>query len=109
MEHELFSSTETLRELQVVLSRPKFEDWQPLNHRLLWIKFYQSVVTVIQPQTQVTACRDAKDNKFLELAVAANADILISSDIHLLELHPYNGIEIIRLSEFKTKYLNLSA
>ncbi|NOT16680.1 MAG: putative toxin-antitoxin system toxin component, PIN family [Sulfuriferula sp.] len=104
MDHELFSSPETLRELQLVLTRDKFEAWQPLVQRIAWARLYQDVTISIAPQDSVTDCRDVKDNKFLELAIAANADIIISSDIHLLELHPYHGIEIIKLSEFKLKY-----
>ena len=103
--HELFSSTEALRELQVVLSRPKFEAWQPLGQRLAWLKLYQSAVAMIEPQEKVTDCRDSKDNKFLELALAANAAVIVSSDVRLLELHPFRGIEIVGLRELKAGYL----
>lgn len=44
---------------------------------------------------KVRDCRDEKDNKFLELALAAKADLLVSSDIYLLELNPYR---VLRLS-----------
>lgn len=101
LNHEIFSSPECLQELHAVLSRPKFEAWQPLGQRLAWANLYQSAVTLIEPKERITDCRDAKDNKFLELAVAANADFIISSDIHLLELQPYRGIKIIRLQDFK--------
>ena len=104
VEHTLFSSPETLRELQIVLSRPKFETWQPLVQRLAWAKLYQLAVTMIEPTERIMDCRDIKDNKFLELAIAANADLIISSDIHLLELHPYRNIEILKLSAFSAKY-----
>ena len=105
IDHELFSSPEAMQELLVVLSRHKFEAWQPLSRRLAWAKMYQAGVTIIEPQEQVNDCRDQKDNKFLELAIAASVDIIVSSDIHLLELHPYRGIEVIRLNEFKSKYI----
>jgi hypothetical protein len=35
------------------------------------------------------ACHDAKDNKYLELAVAATGDVIISSDEDLLVLNPW--------------------
>lgn len=105
LDHELFSSAVTMRELQAVLSRSKFDAWQPIGQRLAWVKLYQAAVVIIEPQEYVTDCRDEKDNKFLELAIAAKADMIVSSDIHLLELHPYREIEILRLNDFKTKHI----
>jgi predicted nucleic acid-binding protein len=32
--------------------------------------------------------------------------VIVSSDVHLLELHPYRGIEILRLQDFKVKYID---
>jgi uncharacterized protein len=103
--HDIFSSLEAIKELQVVLSRTKFEVWQTLGNRLAWVKLYISVISMVELQERVYDCRDSKDNKFLETAIAAKADVLISSDIHLLELHPYRNIEILQLSEFKDKYI----
>jgi uncharacterized protein len=40
-------------------------------------------------------CRDANDNKCLELALAARASVLMSSDKDLLALHPWRGISIL--------------
>lgn len=103
--HELISSPSTLRELQAVLARPKFDAWQPLAQCLTWARLYQTATLIVEPTENVTDCRDAKDNKFLELALAAPADVIVSSDVHLLELHPYRGIEILRLQDFKVKYI----
>jgi uncharacterized protein len=58
-------------------------------------------VTIVETENVITECRDPKDNKFLELAVAAQAEILISSDVHLLEMHPFRGVQIMQLSAFK--------
>lgn len=48
----------------------------------------------------ITACRDPKDNKFLELAVAAKASCIITGDKDLLELHPFRGIPILTVNDF---------
>ena len=45
------------------------------------------------------------DDKFLELAVAAKADVLVSSDVHLLEMHPFRGVQILQLADFKRQIL----
>lgn len=42
----------------------------------------------------VTDCRDKKDNKYLELALAAQADLIITSDSDLLALNPWRGVRI---------------
>lgn len=55
------------------------------EHNALW--------TIIGQR--VTDCRDPKDNKFLEVAINAQATWLISGDTDLLVLHPYNDVQII--------------
>lgn len=104
LHHQLFASSAVLEELKTVLSRQKFDLWRPAQQRLAWFKRYQAAVTCVEPLEQVEDCRDPKDNKFLSLALAANADVLVASDIHLLELHPYRSIDILRLGEFKGQY-----
>ena len=51
-----------------------------------------------------TDCRDAKDNKFLELAVSGKADCIVSGDADLLVLNPFRGIPILTPREFLTRY-----
>jgi putative PIN family toxin of toxin-antitoxin system len=54
----------------------------------------------VEPTLRVTDCRDAKDNKYLELAAAADAEVIISSDDDLLVLDPWRGTRIIRPVQF---------
>ena len=44
---------------------------------------------------RVTACRDPKDDKFLELAISGHADLIVSGDADLLALNPFQGIPIV--------------
>ncbi len=48
----------------------------------------------------VTDCRDPTDNKYLELALAARANLIVSSDQDLLALHPWLGIPILRPADY---------
>ena len=41
----------------------------------------------------------------VELAIAAMADVLVSSDVHLLEMHPFRGVQILQLTDFKQQVL----
>ena len=105
LEHEVFTSPQTFNELVTVLARDKFNAWRPLPQRLVWAQLLREAITLIEPSTPITDCRDPKDNKFLELALAAQADVLVSSDIHLLEMHPFRGIPILSLAQFRQEML----
>ena len=48
------------------------------------------------------ACRDAKDAKFLALALDCQAVTLVSSDADLLVLHPWHEIPILTPAAFLT-------
>ena len=49
---------------------------------------------LVVPEQIVTICRDPKDNKVLEAALAGSADVVVSGDADLLALHPFEGIAI---------------
>jgi uncharacterized protein len=49
---------------------------------------------------KVTDCRDPKDDKYLELALAAGAETIVSSDDDLLVLHPWRGVRILRPADY---------
>ena len=53
----------------------------------------------------VKACRDPKDDMFLECALLASADLLIAGDKDLLVLGKYKGTHILTPAE----YVNLPA
>jgi hypothetical protein len=54
----------------------------------------------IEPEIEITECRGPKDNIFLELAVAGNADCIVTGDKDLLVLGPFRNIRIITPKEF---------
>jgi uncharacterized protein len=45
-------------------------------------------------------CSDPDDDKFLEAAIAAGADYVVSGDTVLLNLKSYHGVEMVRASRF---------
>jgi len=55
---------------------------------------------LVHPDRAITACRDPKDDKFLEVAVAGRADVIVTSDGDLEVLDPFEGISMISPSEF---------
>ena len=105
LEHDVFCSAATFNELASVLTREKFNAWRPLEHRLIWLGLFRKSVIFIEPTTPVTECRDPKDDQFLALAISAEAKALVSSDVHLLEMHPFRDIQILQLTDFKQQFL----
>lgn len=96
----LIVSDESANELTEVLIRPKFDKYLSLDIRLEIIDDFISLACFIKPEITIAACRDAKDNKFLELAFSAKASCIISGDRDLLVLNPFQGIPIKTVAEF---------
>jgi putative PIN family toxin of toxin-antitoxin system len=102
---DVCASTETLLDLERVLTRGKFERYLPRAQRgdfvtLLRRNVHLFAVEEDQLRGVKPHCRDLLDDKFLALALAAEADVLVSSDEDLLVRHPWRGIRIVRPAEF---------
>jgi putative PIN family toxin of toxin-antitoxin system len=88
-----------IEEIGEVLGRDKFRYPASMIH--LIIGELESITEFVEPQEQIEIIeKDVDDNRILECAVAFGADFIISGDNHLLELKIYNGIRIIRASDF---------
>lgn len=62
-----------------------------------------SKATAIEPiRLLKTPCRDPDDVKFLEAALSAKADFIVSGDKDLLVLKEFRGTKILKASEFLT-------
>jgi uncharacterized protein len=94
----LASSAALLAELHGVLHRDKFRT--QLERR--WLRAadlfdgYAALVTQVAPAAiPPTILRDPADVQVLATAVAAQANLIVSGDNHLLELERFRGIEIV--------------
>ena len=92
---QLLVSQDTLNELADVLSRAKFDAYVSLDDRQEFFRRLSGVTELVSINYRIQACRDPKDDKFLELAVNGNADLLVTGDDDLLVLNPFRGIPII--------------
>jgi putative PIN family toxin of toxin-antitoxin system len=97
---DILQSNETTVELYDVLKRPKFDKYLPEAERLEFLSLLLHHAVRVEIITNIAVCRDPKDNKFLELAVDGEADLLISGDQDLLILNPFQEITIITPSAF---------
>ena len=60
-----------------------------------FLRILREAAIWFDPVARVSDCRDPKDDKYLELALAAGAEIIVSSDNDLLVLHPWRGVRIL--------------
>jgi uncharacterized protein len=93
-------SESTLAELAAKIRLPRFDKYQPLSRRLAFYYDYEMNAYPINITHKIQACRDPKDDQFLELAKSANADCIVTKDNDLLVLHPFEGIPILGVTHF---------
>lgn len=88
-------SDETLAELTEVLARPKFDRYVTRTDRQQFLLKLGGIVKLVPIIQRVRACRDLQDDKFLDVALAGQAQYLLTGDQDLLALDPFHGIRII--------------
>lgn len=96
-------SSATLAELETVLMRlmrAKFDAHASPETRRAFIDAYRQRSDRFEVTRIVTDCIDPKDNMFLALAETAEAELIVASDPHLTNMHPWRGIPIITPSAF---------
>lgn len=93
-------STAVDAEVAEVLGRPRFAGMLSRERREHILHVLRGASVWFDPTQRITDCRDPKDNKYLELALAAGAEIIVSSDNDLLVLHPWRGVRILRPADF---------
>ena len=92
LSYELFSSEAILLEFQNKLEdKFVFDRAQVVNA----LRQARKVITIVQPTQKVTAVRDPDDDKILECAIEAQADLILAFDKDLLALKEYEGIKIV--------------
>ena len=100
---------ETLAELEQVLDREKFDLYLDRESRREFVALIRRNIHLFairdaELPTNVALCRDPRDNRFLALALAAEADAVVSSDGDLLALNPWSGIAIMTPAEFLSQF-----
>jgi uncharacterized protein len=97
--HLFLKSAITEQELFVTLARPRL---MPLidPHFRDWLHELMAAAELVTITERIAACRDPKDDKFLDLAVNGRADLIVTGDRDLLALNPFREIPIITPAEF---------
>lgn len=94
---EVYTSVAILTETAAIL-RGKFR-WEDE-----WIKkalrHIARIARVIKPNTRLAILKDDPDNRILECAKHAGAEVIVTGDRHLLALSSFEGVAIMTLADF---------
>ncbi len=104
-EYVIVLSPEIVKEILDVINRPELHRRFPEMAELPRMDLVLSKLEeaeVVEPLERVEVCRDPKDNKFFECAVAARADYIVSEDRDILDVKEYRGIRMVSAAEFLT-------
>ena len=96
-DYDIFLSLEIIEEYKKVLKRDFDYSEEEINN---FISIIMQFSNIIEPNTIINIIQnDPEDNRILECAVSASADIILSYDKHLLNLKEFNDIKIIKPEE----------
>ena len=96
----LVFSAELMSEFIEVTQRPKFKKYFSETNIIALTDTIDAYAEFIEITSNVTLCRDAKDNFLLSLAIDGEVDYLLTGDADLLELDPQGKTKIITISNF---------
>jgi len=88
-----------LKEYKKVLGRDKFGLPEEIKTR--WFDMLDALTTVIENDLKTDFPRDKKDAKFLDCAIAANANYFITGDRDFNQAQKLLDTTIISVSKFK--------
>ena len=93
-----------LKELALVLSRPKFKTSQDEVQRV--IVALMRTAEVVNVTSKLKAVKeDPKDDMIVDTAYDGNANMIVTGDSHLLALNEYREIKIVTVEKM-IAYLN---
>lgn len=92
----LLVSDATLAELRAVLLRPAFDRFKPRAEREAFLAAIAAEAEPVAPAEAVRLCSDPDDDMFLAVALAGNADVLLTEDKAVLALRTVGRTRILR-------------
>lgn len=97
-------SQEILEEYREVINRRKFKLVDEVKNE--WLNKIEAIPQLVEVKVTIDFPRDAKDAKFLALAIASEADILITGDKDFNEVRELETTAIVSVSAFKDLFID---
>ena len=99
-QYELVTSEDLINEILNVAMRPKFARYFNMDKVRAFVQFLEECSIKFRIDSIPQRCKDPKDDFLLELAVAADADYLLSGDADLTDMKQIGHCQILTVSEF---------
>ena len=93
-------SEQLLQEIALVTQRPKLQKYFPQLKVNELIDLLKIIGLSIDIRSEVSLCRDEKDNYLLALAKDSQADFLVTGDKDLLVLQQFESTKIVIYQQF---------
>ena len=89
-----------IEEIREVANRPKFSRYFNLNEVEAFLEFLRGISDTFEVNEIPSRCRDPKDDYLLELAMASEAEFLLTGDDDLLEMKQVGFCRILTVRDF---------
>ena len=103
-EIDLYYSSEIILEYRDVLFREKFSIISETKRNIFITAIVDSGILVVPKQKIHVITKDPADNKFLECAVTAKVDYLITGNTHYFNFNEFEGVKIVSPAQFLTEF-----
>jgi uncharacterized protein len=89
-------SPQILKEYHDVLKRPKFDKFKDFNKKaLILIEYFEKIAEYHEPSIILDFISDEADNRFLELAITAKAQYIVTGNFTDFDFSEYESIKIV--------------
>jgi hypothetical protein len=93
----LLFSKELIDEIQQTILKPKLKKYFGNRALEIMLLAFEPFIDLIETKSNISTCRDPKDNFLLALAKDGGADYLITGDNDLLDLVKFEKTNIIKI------------
>ncbi|MFM9265231.1 putative toxin-antitoxin system toxin component, PIN family [Tychonema sp. BBK16] len=97
---EVVLCEQIIEEINLVTQRPKLQKYFSATKVQELLELLRIIGLWIEVTSEVSICRDAKDNYLLALAKDSQADFLVTGDADLLILVNFEGTKILNYKDF---------
>jgi uncharacterized protein len=89
-------SPQILKEYQEVLNRPKFDKFKDFKKKaLILLNYFEEIAEFYEPTIKLDFISDEADNRFLELALTANAQYIVTGNFTDFDFSEFKSIKIV--------------
>lgn len=98
-------SPDVFKEYESVLNRPKFARFPDFHANAgKMLTQLDEVSDFYKPTTKLAVIKDEADNRFLELALVAQANFIVTGNTNDFTCSEYEGVQVVSPKDFYDRY-----